>query len=589
MRYLQFHAQRARRRDQRGAGRKPRRGAVIVLTAFLMIVLMAIIALGLDTGYMYTMQTELDRSVDSAALAGAASLVDGMDAANQKVVEYLVRNPVGEGPVTDNDLGNAIAKFLADHGNDYQVEVGHWNATTGQLEPTTELPSAISVSMTYPNLPLFFGRVLGQSSFTVRSQAIAMYQPRDIMLVLDFSGSMNDDSELKSIGRFGLETIMDNLAQIYSELGSPQYGNMQFEPQYITVDGQPPADESQPQITVEYRYRSVYVTSSKDLSNVVLLYANGATEKFDGLTGTSGVFAGTGANAGQPIYRVWVKSGANESGEGPGYGEPFDFDPSTITSTIITALGLDGVDYPYPSGSWSNYVYYVKTSSYISNAGFAYKFGYANLINYWLEKKPCHYQTPDLWKVSAYPVTAVKDAVDVFMDYITTIKTNDRLGLVVYDASDGEAILESPLTTDLDYVADIAQHRQAGHYHRMTNIGAGLRVARQHLEANGRDGAFKMIVLMTDGCANWYHGYYDPTAARNDVISEAEIAAGLHYPIVTISLGANADLNLMQDVADITESRHFNVPGGQAVADYRDDLFAVFQDIAANRPLKLVY
>ena len=53
--------------------------------------------------------------------------------------------------------------------------------------------------MRYPNLPLFFGRVLGKDNFSIESQAIAMYQPRDIVLVLDFSGSMNDDSELKSI------------------------------------------------------------------------------------------------------------------------------------------------------------------------------------------------------------------------------------------------------------------------------------------------------------------------------------------------------------------------------------------------------
>ena len=44
----------------------------------------------------------------------------------------------------------------------------------------------------------------------------------------------------------------------------------------------------------------------------------------------------------------------------------------------------------------------------------------------------------------------------------------------------------------------------------------------------------------------------------------------------------------MNQVADITQSRTFNVPGGQAVAAYRDGLFQVFRDIADNRPLKLV-
>jgi len=55
--------------------------------------------------------------------------------------------------------------------------------------------------------------------------------------------------------------------------------------------------------------------------------------------------------------------------EGPGYGEPFDFDSSTITATIRAAMGLDTVPYPYPSGSWNNYIYYAKTNGNNSNAG----------------------------------------------------------------------------------------------------------------------------------------------------------------------------------------------------------------------------
>ena len=39
------------------------------------------------------------------------------------------------------------------------------------------------------------------------------------------------------------------------------------------------------------------------------------------------------------------------------------------------------------------------------------------------------------------------------------------------------------------------------------------RNSKQH----GRLGAFKMIVLMTDGQANWHNGYYDINAARNHV------------------------------------------------------------------------
>lgn len=67
--------------------------------------------------------------------------------------------------------------------------------------------------------------------------------------------------------------------------------------------------------------KSVSVTSTKDLSNVVLKYYDGQEQKFDGLSGKTGTFSGTGANAGKCIVGVWIKSGCNTSNDGPNYGE----------------------------------------------------------------------------------------------------------------------------------------------------------------------------------------------------------------------------------------------------------------------------
>jgi Flp pilus assembly protein TadG len=577
MRYYHACAQAARRR------RGSRRGTIIVLSAVLMVVLMGLLALSIDTGYMYTMQTELDRSVDAAALAGAAMLVQGLDDANDSVVEYLVRNPVGntEGAIAELDINARVAKFLVDHDEDLQIQWGNWNPQAGQLELTNELPSAIEVSMRYPNLPLFFGRVLGKDSFAVEARAIAMYQPRDIMLVLDYSGSMNDDSELKSIGVLGYDSVLANLEQIYEELGFPEYGNLQFEPQYITVAGRQPQYPTQPQLVVQYQGRAAQLSTTQTLSKVVLVYDDGSSQSFFP-GGVEALVQGSG----KKVSKVRIRSGKNP--DNSDYWETFDFSPGVFNSKVKTAMGLNGVSYPYPSGSWDSYIDYVESSSTIRNAGFEFKFGFANLINYWLEQKPGYSQTPDLWKVSAQPVTAVKDSVDVFMDFIQRVDTNDRVGLVVYNGAGGEATLELPLTREMDQVAVVAGQRQAGHYHVYTNIGAGMRVARQQLELNGRAEAFKMIVLMTDGQANWYQGSYSTSAARSDVQGEASLDADLKFPVVTISLGSGADTALMDEVAETTASRHFNVPGGRPVSEYREDLIQVFREIADNRPLKLV-
>src|SRR4051812_767021 len=53
-----------------------RRGNVLVLTAFLMIGMIALLAFAIDLGYAYSARTELQRSADSAAIAAAWELID---------------------------------------------------------------------------------------------------------------------------------------------------------------------------------------------------------------------------------------------------------------------------------------------------------------------------------------------------------------------------------------------------------------------------------------------------------------------------------------------------------------------------------
>lgn len=61
-------------------------------------------------------------------------------------------------------------------------------------------------------------------------------------------------------------------------------------------------------------------TSSRDLSNVVLAFADGTHQKFEGLTGKTKIFQGTGSNTNKVVTGAWIKSGNNQSGAGPGYG-----------------------------------------------------------------------------------------------------------------------------------------------------------------------------------------------------------------------------------------------------------------------------
>ncbi|MBA4018997.1 MAG: hypothetical protein C0483_17650 [Pirellula sp.] len=465
---------------RRRRSRPQRRGIIIVLTAILLVFLLGMIAFAVDIGYIANAKTEIQRATDSAAYAGAGALINGTAAATTEAQNFLVANKVAGNPL---NTSNAT------------MEYGFWDTNNRTFTVTNNSPNAIRVIANANQQPLFFGNAIGSSNFSVRGTSIATYQPRDIGMVLDYSGSMAYDSQFRNINLLGQSAIEANLLQIYQELGSPVYGTLTFAP---------------------------------------VTFGNS----------------------------------------------------STNNSNVIKNFKLDKVAYPYPGGSWSEYVDYVQTDNDIYSAGYRNKYGYLTWLNYILEKRCGAYDTPGLDNVSEQPVTALKDAVDVFLSYLTAHSTDDRVSVSIYTYSDGTAILEQTLTKTYTLISNVTRNRQAGHYIGGTNISAGMTKARVDLQNNARVGAKKMMLLMTDGVVNMPSG--NSTSDKNAVLNEAQLAANAKIPIVTIALGAYADTALMQQVADITGGAAFVVPGGQPIAQVKAQLEAVFAQVAADRPLKLV-
>lgn len=551
----------------------------------LMVILVGMVAFAVDTGFIFSMQTELQRSVDAAALAAAGGLVEGEEGASEKMAEYLLRNPVGtNGVALDEDqLDEQVAAFLLEHEEDLEVTFGNWNSESGQLEPAFENPSGVSISMRYNDLPLFFAPILHHEKFQVEASATAMYQPRDMVVVLDLSASMNDDSELTAIANLGQTAVESNIEEMWDDLGNVVYGNLTFTPSYVTIPGKKiPA-------SVTWRGSSVEITGTDTIQQVKLYFSRNGSKRYRESfhpNSTTGTFSGSRFD-GWTVCQARVKI--------KGKTERFDFYDNEI---IARGLGLHKVSYPYASGSWGQFIEFCRESSsshtsyydhHVKAAGYRHKFGTLLLIDFWNRFKTQHVQHDSLWMCRQQPLTAVKEAVDVFVDYVATANTEDYIGLSVYNSASGNGTLESHLTDDFESIKSIARHRQAGHYHSWTNIGAGMQKARKELENNSRAGTFKMIVLMTDGNANWVNGGVDSEGADQYVLDEAQLCADAGYPIVTISLGANADSSLMDEVAEISGGVHFSVPGGQSVSDYTSDLLEVFQTIAAARPLKIVH
>jgi Flp pilus assembly protein TadG len=219
-----------------------RRGAIVVLVAILLPVLLGMVAFAVDIGHFTTTKTTLRAAADSAALGGAGAMSQSDDLAQVKAIaiEYAQKN------VPES----------------YGTVVGASNVAFGTWDPET------------------------------RTFAAGGYQPNAIKVTAACTDAAGNPVSSFFGSIFGMEG-MDMSVEAVAVAPVPNTTN----------------------------WNSVYVTSTKDLSNVVLEFADGVHQKFEGLHGYTATFEGTGENAGKEIVRVWIKSGCNSSGEGPGYGE----------------------------------------------------------------------------------------------------------------------------------------------------------------------------------------------------------------------------------------------------------------------------
>lgn len=165
-------------------GRSRRRGVLILLFAVFLTVCIAVLALALDVGMVASVQTDLQRSADAAALAGARDLINGRNDAVAAAQQFAQLNDAGTHRLKNSEV---------------QVEIGHWDKEALVFERDGFPLDAVKVTSQRENAPLFFGQALGRNDYDTQATAIATAQSRDIMLVLDISGSMSDEDKINQL------------------------------------------------------------------------------------------------------------------------------------------------------------------------------------------------------------------------------------------------------------------------------------------------------------------------------------------------------------------------------------------------------
>jgi uncharacterized protein YegL len=145
---------------------KNQKGAIIVIFALSLIVLIGFAALGTEVGRWYLTRAELSKAVDAAALAGAAN----------------ISNPTINVPTLARDFGmeNFQAGYLGTPGT---------GAGLVAFTATVQEGGKLTVTGTTSSLAML-ARYFGVNQIAVASSGVAQKNDVEIMMVLDRSGSM---------------------------------------------------------------------------------------------------------------------------------------------------------------------------------------------------------------------------------------------------------------------------------------------------------------------------------------------------------------------------------------------------------------
>lgn len=220
-----------------------RRGTILPLLALTITLLFAFIALAVDVGVLTIARTEAQNGCDAAALAGARVLnnrpttVDNDSVAAANLARGIATSNINV--YIQSNTKYTVADNMTFTDGTVPVRVGqyNYNSVTQKFEVSFPAASggvswtAVRVTM-QGNNPTFFAKVFGVNTMPWRTFATAAHRPRDIAIILDFSGSMGFGSQFSWDGGWSGGTVYGTMSPdpVY-----PQFGHYQRYTQYSTT------------------------------------------------------------------------------------------------------------------------------------------------------------------------------------------------------------------------------------------------------------------------------------------------------------------------------------------------------------------
>jgi Flp pilus assembly protein TadG len=168
-----------------------RRGNALVLTVGGLVPFFGMVALSIDLGLMSLAQTQAQNAADLAAMTGVRTLNgsagNNASAAPTNALNMVRSNMILSSAVDPNNVTIKLGRYVYDTVNQQFVP---------QIPgPATQNFSLVQATVNYTG-NYAFAKVLGINNYSIVATAEAVHRPRDVCVVLDFSGSMNNESDL---------------------------------------------------------------------------------------------------------------------------------------------------------------------------------------------------------------------------------------------------------------------------------------------------------------------------------------------------------------------------------------------------------
>jgi hypothetical protein len=587
-----------------------------------MVVLLAMIAFAVDIGYVSLVRAELQNAADSAAMAASSTLGRAGVSSYDVAQHYASKHVAG---------GQAVSLASS------EVEPGNWDVATATFTPAATGGNAVRVTARRDNAGLFFARVLGQEDFDVSASAISMATPRDIVFVVDLSGSMNDDSEpcwatyylTEELAPLGYATAASDLMQqLYTDFGygtfpgtlqwmgapaglaadSPAYQNLTANGGPLTLSG----------VSSTYKINSGDNESTRKTKAYKWMIDNQIAAVMPSVKPTA-------SSSNTTSFNYWVKyldyviapKSAGSRGTLP---------PNQDSDRISGLNNPNTASFPDASASVPQG--YRNQIGYRTYVQFMMDFGrnvqpdgttYTPLSTLSADC-PWHTESTDggtfYFPPREQPTHASRRALIAAIQVVKERNEDipdptqrDWVSIVSFDVASPGPTVRQALTGEYDDAMLACASMQAvADNQYSTSTEAGLITAQDHVASNGRSHAEKVVVLLTDGMPNLYTSststisdyrdnnphddfYGGGSYALDAPLMQTRIMQLQDWRVFPVGLGLGTDYSFMDRMArmSFTDNSDGQSPRGSGnPAEYEQRLVDIFEEIITNPRPRLV-